>query len=47
MGGGLQTASGGSSLPPLPPKIGAKWAPVPGDEIPSDPHAYFPMIGYR
>jgi len=46
IGGGLQTASEGSALPPLPPKIGAKWKPRPGQEIPSDPNAYFPMIGY-
>jgi hypothetical protein len=46
LGSGLQTGSG-SGLPPLPPKIGKKWVPMPGDEIPSDPHAYFPMIGYK
>jgi hypothetical protein len=47
IGGGLQTASEGSALPPLPPRIGAKWAPVAGDEIPQDPDAYFPMLGYK
>ena len=46
-GGGLQTASQAGFLPPTPPKIGAKWKPRLGDEIPSDPHAYFPMVGYN
>ena len=46
-GSGIQTGSGSNTLPPTPPKLGAKWVPVPGDEIPSAPYAYFPMVGWR
>lgn len=47
VGGGLTTGQGNGSLPPLPPRIGAKWVPQPGEDIPSAPDAYFPMIGYK
>jgi hypothetical protein len=49
LGSGLQTgiAGVGGALPPVPPKFGKKWVPQPGDEIPSDPNAYFPMIGFK
>ncbi|OCF38662.1 hypothetical protein I317_07560 [Kwoniella heveanensis CBS 569] len=53
-GSGINTASGSASasanvLPPLPPasKLGGKWVPKKGDEIPHGEHAYFPMIGYN
>ncbi|GFZ43610.1 hypothetical protein JCM24511_01330 [Saitozyma sp. JCM 24511] len=47
LGGGIQTAQVGQGLPPTPPTVGAKWVPRPGQEIPSNPDAYFPMVGYN
>ncbi|WVQ97372.1 hypothetical protein IAU59_004484 [Kwoniella sp. CBS 9459] len=50
-GSGINTASASvdSALPPLPPssKLGGKWVPQKGEEIPHGEHAYFPMIGYN
>ncbi|EIW72591.1 hypothetical protein TREMEDRAFT_41844 [Tremella mesenterica DSM 1558] len=46
VGAGLQTGAG-EGLPPVPPpNTAGKWIPKAGGEIPHDPHAYFPMIGY-
>ncbi|ORX36027.1 hypothetical protein BD324DRAFT_629902 [Kockovaella imperatae] len=46
IGSGIQTGQG-SGLPPTPPKLGPKWIPQPGEEIPRAPYAYFPMVGYK
>lgn len=48
IGGGIETATATAAggLPPLPPKIGKKWVPQPGGEIPHAPDAYWPLIGY-
>ncbi|WVR05968.1 hypothetical protein IAU60_002996 [Kwoniella sp. DSM 27419] len=49
-GSGINTASAtGTGLPPAPPasKLGGKWVPQTGDDIPHSEHSYFPMIGYK
>jgi hypothetical protein len=46
--GGISVTSTASGLPPKPPAFGGKkWVPVPGDEIPHAPDAYWPMVSYR
>lgn len=46
--GGISVTSSASGLPPKPPAFGGKkWVPVPGDEIPHAPDAYWPMVSYR
>jgi hypothetical protein len=50
VGGGVETGMNaiGGGLPPAPPnKVGGKWVPRHGGDIPHDPEAYFPMIGYN
>ncbi|KAK4689728.1 hypothetical protein P7C73_g371, partial [Tremellales sp. Uapishka_1] len=50
LGSGIQTGVSGEStgLPPAPPaKLGGKWVPKQGGEIPHDKDAYWPMVGYN
>ncbi|KAL7424781.1 hypothetical protein Q5752_000465 [Cryptotrichosporon argae] len=48
LGSGIQTGTGTGALPPLPPaKVGGKWVPKSGADIPHAPDAYFPMVGYN
>jgi hypothetical protein len=44
---GIQTAAA-NGLPPAAPtaRVGGKWIPAPGGEIPRPPHAYFPIVGF-
>lgn len=46
VGGGIETASK-DGMPPSPPpfRVGGKWVPKPGQEIPHAPFSYFPMVG--
>lgn len=43
--GGIEVASSEHGLPPKPPSFGGKkWRPVPGEEVPHDENAYWPMV---
>ncbi|ORY33695.1 hypothetical protein BCR39DRAFT_518618 [Naematelia encephala] len=47
VGAGLDTGKAqAGALPPAPPGLGKKWIPKAGEDIPHDPDAYFPMVGY-